>query len=236
MIVCRSRAVVALVILLALFLAPSSAQADTYYCFGKAATWVGTEGPDTFTPTTQTGDNVIVTLGGNDYIAAGGGNDLICAGAGNDAASGMRGNDRIHAGPGADGLEGGLESDVLYADAGDDEIFESLRDAGSDSNVLHGGRGDDLMVGGDSSANRLYGEAGNDDLTGLSPGYEALYGGVGADQLDSRDWDQFDGQPPETPGPDLADGGTDLLGSEDQCFVDSVDTHPNCEQVTVGWP
>jgi Ca2+-binding RTX toxin-like protein len=224
------------VMLSTLFLTPAGVRADTYYCFGRQATWVGTGGPDTFTPTTQTGDNVIVALGGDDQIAAGGGNDLICSGPGNDYANGMRGNDRVQGGPGDDGLEGGLESDVLFGGAGNDQIIESLRDSGTDSNVLHGGGGNDTLVGGDVSANRLYGEGGNDDLTGLSPGFEALYGGVGADQLDTRDWDQFDGQPAATPGPDLADGGTDALGSLDRCYVDSVDTHPNCEQVTVGWP
>jgi Ca2+-binding RTX toxin-like protein len=233
----RSGAVVGLVVLSVLFLAPGSSQADTYYCFGRPATWVGTEGPDTFTPTTQTGDNVIVTLGGNDYVAAGGGDDLICSGAGNDAVNGMQGDDRVHGGWGVDRVEGGLDSDVLYGDAGNDTMPESLRDRDTDTNILHGGRGDDRMIGGDSSANRLYGDAGDDYLVGLSPGnFDALYGGAGADQLDTRDFSQEDGQPPPTPGPDLADGGTDLLGSVDQCLVDGVDTYRNCEQVTVGWP
>jgi subtilisin-like proprotein convertase family protein len=61
-------------------------------CDGRAATIVGTSGPDTLIGTSSA--DVIVGLGGDDTIRAGAGDDVICAGDGFDLIEGGPGNDR----------------------------------------------------------------------------------------------------------------------------------------------
>ena len=69
-------------------------------CFGKAATRVGTAGPDRIVGTRRA--DVIVTLAGNDRVRGRGGNDRICGGKGRDRLAGGPGNDRLNGGPGRD--------------------------------------------------------------------------------------------------------------------------------------
>lgn len=72
----------------------------TVRCFGKAATIVGTSGPDRIRGTRRA--DVIVTLGGNDRVRGRGGKDRICGGKGRDRLAGGAGDDRINGGPGRD--------------------------------------------------------------------------------------------------------------------------------------
>jgi hypothetical protein len=69
-------------------------------CFGKAATRVGTSGPDRIRGTRRA--DVIVTLGGADRVRGRGGNDRICGGKGRDRLAGGAGNDLLNGGPGRD--------------------------------------------------------------------------------------------------------------------------------------
>jgi hypothetical protein len=69
-------------------------------CFGKAATRVGTSGPDRIVGTRRA--DVIVTLAGNDRVRGRGGNDRICGGKGRDRLAGGAGNDLLNGGPGRD--------------------------------------------------------------------------------------------------------------------------------------
>lgn len=69
-------------------------------CFGRAATIVGSSGPDRIRGTRRA--DVIVTLGGADRVRGRGGNDRICGGAGRDRLAGGGGDDRINGGPGRD--------------------------------------------------------------------------------------------------------------------------------------
>ena len=89
----------------------ASAQAQPT-CQGRAATIVGTPGPDTIRGTR--GRDVIVGLGGRDVIRGLGGNDIICGGGG---------NDRIFGGPGRDLLVGGPGSDRLIGQGGRDRAL-----------------------------------------------------------------------------------------------------------------
>lgn len=72
----------------------------TARCFGKAATRVGTPGPDRIVGTRRA--DVIVALGGNDRVRGRGGNDRICGGKGRDRIAGGAGNDLLNGGPGRD--------------------------------------------------------------------------------------------------------------------------------------
>ncbi|HST24785.1 MAG TPA: calcium-binding protein [Gaiellaceae bacterium] len=102
-------------------------------CAGKAATIVGTPGPDTLKGTP--GPDVIAGLGGNDTITGLGGNDTICGGAGNDTLAGGggndvlagdAGNDTLTGGPGADTLTGGPGNDTLIGGPGVDRLNGGL--------------------------------------------------------------------------------------------------------------
>jgi Ca2+-binding RTX toxin-like protein len=121
-------------------------------CFGRAATIVGTLGPDALDGTP--GHDVIVGLGGNDKLRGLGGNDSICgnagtdelyAGEGADSLFGGAGDDLLHGTRGNDLLLGGDGSDAVYGDDGDDRLFGNFGD-----DLLHAGPGDDRLDGGPS--------------------------------------------------------------------------------------
>ncbi len=120
-----------------------------YECAGRAATIVGTSGPDVLTGTP--GPDVIVGLGGADTIRGRGGNDIICAGGGADTVNGGGGNDRILGQGGRDTLTGRAGNDIVVGDAGRD--------------TLRGNRGNDILRGG-GQRDELRGGAGNDRLNG----------------------------------------------------------------------
>ena len=74
-------------------------------CDGRAATIVGTDGPDRLVGTP--GPDVIVALGGDDLVVGMGGDDVICGGPGNDSLQGGDGNDRLFGEGGDDQCVGG---------------------------------------------------------------------------------------------------------------------------------
>ena len=117
-------------------------------CSGRAATIVGTPGPDDINGTP--GRDVIVGLGGNDTLRGLGGNDTICGnagdddmstGAGTDALFGGDGNDLLHGLRSNDLLSGGDGADAVYGDDGDDRLFGNSGD-----DLLHAGPGDDTAM------------------------------------------------------------------------------------------
>jgi hypothetical protein len=98
-------------------------------CAGRAATIVGTVGPDALqgTPGPDViaglgGNDTITGLGGNDTVCGGGGNDTIAGGAGNDTLAGEAGNDTLAGGPGSDRLLGGTGNDSLTGGPGVDRL------------------------------------------------------------------------------------------------------------------
>jgi Ca2+-binding RTX toxin-like protein len=116
-------------------------QAGTgYFCRGRPATHVGTDGSEVIAGTE--GNDVIVALGGNDVIYAYGGKDFICAGPGRDEVYGGPGNDRILGDAGDDELHGGSGNDRIFGRAGDDVIFGELGD-----DRLKGNAGYDTLRG-----------------------------------------------------------------------------------------
>jgi Ca2+-binding RTX toxin-like protein len=223
----------------------AAAHTETYYCFGKPATIVGTHHADTIFGTP--GDDVIYAGGGVDVVLGealdsndepiGAGNDLICGGRGNDSIlTGLNGNDRINGGDGDDSVGGRSEfgSDVLRGNAGNDFLRDAYYDSGH--NVFRGGTGNDELLGGDYSSSTMYGGAGSDKLTAFAPGVvDHLYGGAGADTIDSRDWDQRAGEPPTDFTPDVTRGGINALGTSDVCTVDAGDRVSGCESVSIGF-
>jgi Ca2+-binding RTX toxin-like protein len=111
--------------LLALVGPPSAgALAAAPTCQGKGATIEGTSGAD--------------LLVGTD------GRDVIVARAGDDKVVGLRGNDLICGGPGSDELMGGSGDDRLFGQ-GDKRWADRLGRKIVTGDVLHGGRGDDLL-------------------------------------------------------------------------------------------
>ena len=148
-------------------------------CYGRAATIVGTEGPETLTGTG--GSDVIAGLGGNDVVNGGSGKDFICAGAGADTVDGGPGLDNIEASDGNDALTGGAGADyVSYFDA----------PAAAKVNLANGtgtGWGADTLSGfegvvGSRFADKLTGGGADDQLEGRN-GPDVLVGGGGDDYL-----------------------------------------------------
>lgn len=97
-------------------------------CQGKAATIVGTNGPDNLKGTK--GADVFVTLDGKDKVNARAGNDTVCAGTGNDHVVGGGGNDDEFGEGGNDHLIGNKGNDDLNGGPGKDKC---LGGAGNDS-------------------------------------------------------------------------------------------------------
>ncbi|UJS24907.1 S8 family serine peptidase [Thiothrix winogradskyi] len=97
-----------------------------WYCHGKLATILGTNGADNLVGTD--GNDVIVGLDGNDHIDGKGGNDLICGGAGNDNLSGGDGHDILYGGDGNDTLSGGSGRDILWGGPGKDTLLGSIKE------------------------------------------------------------------------------------------------------------
>jgi Ca2+-binding RTX toxin-like protein len=237
--------VIAVLLLTGLLVGIPAASAKTYYCFGKPATIVGTGRANTIYGTT--GDDIIYAGGGADIVLGepldandepiGAGNDLICGGPGSDSVlTGLNGDDRINGGDGDDNVGGSSEfgSDVLQGNAGNDFVRDAYYDSGH--NIFRGGAGNDTLVGGDHSSSTMYGGDGNDKLSALAPfTVDYLYGEAGADTIDSRDWLQETGGPPDTFTPDVVDGGTNVSGTLDRCLMDSADTYAGCETVQFGF-
>ena len=84
----------------------SVAEAAPHRCFGRAATHLGTPGPDVILGTP--GPDVIMGLGGDDTISGAGGDDRVCGGDGDDYITGGTENDRLSGDGGSDVLVGQL--------------------------------------------------------------------------------------------------------------------------------
>jgi Ca2+-binding RTX toxin-like protein len=234
----------AFLLLTGLAVGTASASPGGPSCFGVPATIVGTGGPNTIFGTT--GDDVIYAGRGADVVLGepldandepiGAGDDLICGGPGSDRIlTGLNGDDRINGGDGDDNVGGRSElgSDVLQGNAGNDFLRDAIDDSGH--NVFRGGAGNDTLLGGDHSSSAMFGGVGNDRLTALAPFVvDRLSGEAGADTIDSRDWVQEAGAPPDTFTPDVVSGGTNVSGTVDLCLMDSADTHTGCETVQFG--
>jgi peptidoglycan/xylan/chitin deacetylase (PgdA/CDA1 family) len=233
------------VVCLALVLSCAPAAATIPQCAGRAATIVGTSGPDRLAGTAR--DDVIWGGGGDDIIEAGPGDDVVCGGPGDDIVWGEGGRDTLLGGGGADVLDGGSGDDDVLGGPGDDVLrggagadtivggdgADSL-EGGPGADRLEGGPGPDLLRGGDD-ADRLLGGGDDDDLGG-GGGDDLLRGGRGADLLAGEEGDDS-----------LAGGGGDdsLVGGAGDDYCDGgagTDTAGECEQVAdteagqVAWP
>lgn len=187
-------------------------------CFGRAATIVGTNGPDGLYGEPGVTD-VIVGLGGNDSI--GGGvdypdqvppkPDYICAGPGADIVKGSSGADHILGGDGNDEMEGSFGSDYMDGNVGDDKVYDVDSEYESVSDTLKGSQGNDEVIG-DYGADLLYGGDGADYLyEGSCEHASKLYGGPGNDTLSAWDFSYGGGSCGGNGNPDRVqgDGGFD---------------------------
>ncbi len=161
-------------------------------CFGRAATIVGTNGPDGLSGEPGVTD-VIVGLGGNDSISGGVDfpdqippkPDYICAGPGADYVGGGSGDDHMLGGDGNDELEGSFGSDYIDGNVGDDKVYDVDSEYEDVPDTLKGSQGSDEIVG-DYGADVLYGGDGADYLTvGSCTDQQRLYGGPGNDRLEA---------------------------------------------------
>jgi Ca2+-binding RTX toxin-like protein len=166
--------------------------ATTYWCFGQAATIVGTPADDVLVGQEDTAD-VIVGLGGDDIIrgaedvtAGTAPGDRLCGGPGSDYIRGGVGEDRIQGGGDDDDVDGSFSSDVItMGGPGNDMVEDCDSEYTGGVRRIFGGPGDDhLCVDTDSA--RMYGDSGNDVLTDYDCSSDSLLsGGVGDDRLES---------------------------------------------------
>lgn len=140
---------------------PAAVAQETPTCFGKHATIVGTDQPDTIHGTPK--DDVIVAGAGGDTVYGEGGDDLICSGPGGGVDEEGNHNDRIFGGPGDDKLDGGPP------------------DVRTDGDYLVGGTGNDVLYGG-ASGDTLDDGPGHDRVYG-GTGFDTFYAGPGNDRL-----------------------------------------------------
>ena len=151
-----------------LIAAPPAAAAPK--CFGKAATIVGTAGPDDLFGTPR--EDVIVGLGGRDLLVGSSGDDRICGGKAADEIYGGGGEDKIDGEAGQDIGVGMGGADLVIGGSGFDFLLggaskDTLKGRG-DFDVLFGGGANDKLLGG-GFFDVLIGEGG-DDLHDGGPG------------------------------------------------------------------
>ncbi|MGI9607029.1 MAG: lipase family protein [Acidimicrobiales bacterium] len=143
----RSALALALALLASVLALASPAGAiAAHTCQGKAATIIGTNGPDVLLGTGAA--DVIVGLGSGDVIKGRGGDDIICGGGGRDQIAGGPGNDYLDGGKGRDIVKGNAGEDVVLGGPGGDRVF--------------GGLGDDEVSGGIGVLDRVKGDDGID--------------------------------------------------------------------------
>jgi Ca2+-binding RTX toxin-like protein len=127
------------------------------------------------------------------WLAGGPGSDSLRGGGGSDTLIGGEGNDRLDGGKRGDVFTGGAGKDTLtYAQrtsgislrmngADDDGAAGEHDNVSGDIETTHGGRGDDLIIGG-TPRNKFFGNAGDDTLMGAR-GNDSLFGGAGDDVI-----------------------------------------------------
>lgn len=207
---------------------PIAAGPPAETCGGRQVTIPGTNASETLTGTP--GPDVIHARAGNDVIRGLSGDDTICPGPGRDAVKGGAGNDTFVADPTPDGSDAyvgdsGLDR-VTYADrtagitvsidgaANDGETGEG-DDVGLSVETVHGGAGDDHLVGSPNSDglnglggdDTLIGGLSADDLNG-GDGNDTLRGNAGDDFLDGEDGDDTVVAASSPDGADFVEGGS----------------------------
>jgi Ca2+-binding RTX toxin-like protein len=147
-----------------------------------------TIGNDSLVGTSE--NDTIDLMAGNDSYLGLEGDDSILGGDGADTLDGGEGDNRIRGGMGNDWLLGGYGSQALYGEADDDVLIAE----GGFLGFLDGGDGADSLIATFGSENTLHGGTGNDTLIGegsLSGGDDddnlqgsgTLDGGIGADTI-----------------------------------------------------
>jgi len=150
-------------------------------CFGKPATIVGSNGPNTISGTRYS--DVILAIGGSDVIKAKGnkanhGRDFICAGRGKDRIFGNGDAEKISGGPGNDRINGAHGNDLIVGDnygtsgpTGRDTILGGFdRDFVVGDNMARGdvsGQAPD-WIGGNAGGDKIVGDSAS--LTGDATG------------------------------------------------------------------
>ena len=86
---------------------------------------------------------------------------------------GSRDGDTLYGNDGKNVIDGGGHIDLIHGFGGDDTL--------SGSN-LHGGSGDDLLLG-DLNSSGLFGDEGNDVIRSIASGYVNIHGGTGDDTI-----------------------------------------------------
>lgn len=192
-------------------------------CFGKAATIVGTPGPDHLVGGAE---DVVVGLGGDDELSG----STVCGGVGNDSLWGPSSlGNHLDGGDGDDIIRAEFgSSDVLLGGAGNDFVADTndtdygdLVDPGTD--VMKGGPGDDILAS-TSGRNLVYGNAGNDHIADYTNIRTVISGGAGNDLIDSVHVDN--GPNPVEPDRVAGDAG------RDSAIVDRADEVRTTEDVT----
>ncbi len=225
---------------------PTAATAATYWCMGKRATIVGTNGANTLSGTRRA--DVIVGRGGNDTIYGKGRADRICGGGGSDYLDGGRTSDRIAGQTGDDSLVGRGGGDLLSGDDGIDVLlgmnggdrYLGGRDVdvaaflvAQESVVVDlsagaaEGEGDDTLrgieaVAGSSHDDWLYGDEGQNFFWGLTGG-DYLYGAGGADFV-SFDFSELGVQASLAGESATGEGSDELVSIENLFGSDHDDT------------
>ena len=176
---------------------------DTIQTFGSVAR---------LTAYGEAGNDRINGTAANDTLDGGEGSDTIAGGDGADSISGGGWRDSLIGGPGDDTIRGGRGDDIIEAGDGNDTvwgdappitriilgggvigggIFEGTKIIPtSDSDVIFGGSGNDLLHGGDDNDtvsggagnDKCWGDAGDDQVRG-NAGNDSCYGGDGADNI-----------------------------------------------------
>jgi Ca2+-binding RTX toxin-like protein len=170
--------------------------AQTYWCYGQAATIVGTPGDDVLVGRADTAD-VIVGLGGDDRIegmtaddyfehTGSSPGDRLCGGPGADRVMGGFGEDRIQGGADDDHVDGKFGYDWLtQGGGGNDRVTDCDSEYDAGVRRIFGGPGDDHLCV-DTGPARMYGDGGNDVLLDYDCTTDSrLAGGGGDDRLES---------------------------------------------------
>ena len=129
------------------------------------------------------GDDTIRGGKDADDLSGNAGDDLLYGDLGDDSVHGDAGSDSVFGGDGADVLSGGHGADLLHGNVGNDtlygDVFSGRQPSGRADRLgdtIHGGKDDDLIVGGADSVNVseasgdisiidwLYGDLGDDTI------------------------------------------------------------------------
>ncbi|AGB80020.1 type 1 secretion C-terminal target domain (VC_A0849 subclass) [Enterobacteriaceae bacterium strain FGI 57] len=141
------------------------------------------------------GKDVLFGGQGDDILYGGGGDDILVGGSGDDVLFGGKGDDILI----GDGFDSSAELASHMGTTVGELTFDKVADyvvqnsdelgaMGSGNDILHGGEGDDILLGGGGNdilngglgGDILYGGTGNDILTG-GKGDDILHGGTGSD-------------------------------------------------------